>query len=198
MKKILIMILIVSIFVTGCATTNNNNTNNDTNNNTDNINNNDTDKPDTVIDDPVVDTSKSDIAIGVELPDFTLENLEGEEVSLSDFRGKIVLVNFWASWCYWCDVEMPDLNKLSNENDDLVVLAVNVKEDKETARKYIEEKGLDFEVVLDTDGKIATQYMIEGLPNSYFVDEEGIFMGRIPGAMNYDQMIEIVNAIRDM
>src|SRR5690606_32548559 len=71
-----------------------------------------------------------DIAVGKLAPDFTLADLEGKEVSLSDFRGKYVLINFWATWCQYCDLEMPDLDRLYKENEDLVVLAVNVQEEK--------------------------------------------------------------------
>ena len=131
------------------------------------------------------------------MPNFTLTNLEGKEVSLSDYEGKIVLVNFWATWCGFCDMEMPDLQTLDNENEDLVVLAVNVLEDKATVEKYIQEGGYDFEVVLDEDGKIAQDYLVSGFPASYFVNKEGIFLGRVPGMLTYEQMNEILEGIRE-
>ena len=130
-----------------------------------------------------------DIAVGELAPDFTLKNLSGEEVSLSDYKGKIVMINFWATWCKWCDIEMPDMQKLSNENDDLVVLAVDVEE-------YIEKGGYDFEVVLDSDGFVNRTYLVNGLPNSYFVDKDGILLGKVGGAINYAQMNEILENIR--
>lgn len=137
-----------------------------------------------------------DIAIGKLAPDFTLKNLDGEEVSLSDYRGKIVFLNFWATWCPFCDKEMPDLNKLDAENDDLVILAVDVMEDKETVEDYINEGGYDFEVVLDEDGSISQTYLVSGFPTSYFIDPEGILLGGVPGMMTYDQMNQILNDIR--
>lgn len=143
------------------------------------------------------DTTKyPDIAVGELAPDFTLKNLEGEEVSLSDYKGKIVMINFWATWCTWCDVEMPDMQKLSSENDDLVVLAVDVQEDIRDVKKYIEDGGYDFEVVLDSDGFVNRAYLVNGLPNSYFVDKEGILLGKVGGAINYAQMNEILENIR--
>lgn len=138
-----------------------------------------------------------EIAIGKESPNFTLKNLDGKEVSLSDYRGKIVLINFWATWCPWCDKEMPDLQKLDEENDDLVVLAVDVMEKEETVKEYIEKGEYNFEVVLDEDGEIAKTYLVSGLPASYFVDEEGILLGGVPGAMTYEQMISILEGIRE-
>ena len=138
-----------------------------------------------------------EIASGKLAPNFTLKNLDGEEVSLEDYRGKLVLVNFWATWCKYCDMEMPDLQRLDEENEDLVVLAVNVQEDKETVEAYIEKGGYEFEVVLDEEGEIATMYLVYGLPNSYFIDEEGILLGRVPGAMTYDQMVQVLDSIRE-
>jgi thiol-disulfide isomerase/thioredoxin len=123
--------------------------------------------------------------------------LSGEEVSLSDYKGKIVLLNFWATWCTYCDLEMPDLQRLDNENDDLVVLAVDVMEDIDVVEKYINEGGYDFEVVLDTDGEIAKTYLVNGFPNSYFIDEEGLLLGLVPGMMTYEQMNEVMDNIRD-
>lgn len=130
-------------------------------------------------------------------PDFTLMNLNDEEVSLSDYRGKYVLINFWATWCGICNMEMPDLYKFDNDNDDLVVLAVDVMEDKSTVEDYINEGGYDFEVVLDGDGKIAATYLVSGFPTSYFVDPDGVLLKRIPGFMTYDQMNEMFDSIRE-
>lgn len=140
---------------------------------------------------------KVEVAIGKEAPNFTLRNLEGREVFLEDYRGKIVLLNFWATWCVFCDIEMPDLQRLDQENEDLVVLAVDVMEDKETVEAYIREGGYDFEVVLDEDRAIARLYLVGGYPTSYFIDEEGILTKSIPGMMTYDQMNKILNEIRE-
>ena len=144
-----------------------------------------------------IETYEPTIEVGKKMPNFTLTNLEGKEVSLSDYEGKIVLVNFWATWCGFCDMEMPDLQTLDNENEDLVVLAVNVLEDKATVEKYIQEGGYDFEVVLDEDGKIAQDYLVSGFPASYFANKEGIFLGRVPGMLTYEQMNEILEGIRE-
>ncbi|CCQ93216.1 Alkyl hydroperoxide reductase/ Thiol specific antioxidant/ Mal allergen [[Clostridium] ultunense Esp] len=138
-----------------------------------------------------------DISIGEEAPNFTLKNLDGEEVSLTDYRGKTVLINFWATWCKYCDIEMPDLQKLDKENEDLVVLAVDVMEKKSLVEEYIAEGGYDFQVVLDEDGDIAKLYLVSAFPTSYFVDKDGILLGGVPGMMTYAQMSQIVEGIRD-
>ncbi len=143
-----------------------------------------------------VTTKESEFASGKPAPDFTLKNLDGEEVSLSDYRGKIVLVNFWATWCGYCDMEMPDLQKLDDENEDLVVLAVDVMEDKNTVEKYIKDGGYTFDVVLDEDGNISQTYLVSGYPTSYFIDPEGILLGGVPGMMTYEQMNQVLDQIR--
>ncbi|MFA5576624.1 MAG: TlpA disulfide reductase family protein [Tissierellaceae bacterium] len=130
-------------------------------------------------------------------PVFTLKNLDGEEVSLEDYRGKKVLLNFWATWCKFCDQEMPDLQKFDSENDDIVVVAVNSMEKKANAQKYIEDGNYEFDVLLDEDGEISRMYYVSGLPTSYFIDEEGYLLGGVPGAINYDQMMEILEGIRE-
>ncbi|OLS01488.1 TlpA family protein disulfide reductase [Tissierella creatinophila] len=155
------------------------------------------DKPDdTIVEPPEDNTPAQTPELGKALPDFTLKNLDGKDVTLSDVKDKIILVNFWASWCTWCDKEMPDLQKLKEENNDLVVLAVNVEEPKATAQEYIKKGGYDFEVLLDEDGEIAAQYLVSGLPASYFVDKDGKFVGRVPSAITYEQMNEILEDIR--
>lgn len=198
MKKILIMFFLVLTIVAGC--TSNNDLEDDSN------------KQDTIIEpqeevsdedtseglNPIINDDTVDIAIGLEAPDFTLTNLNGDEVSLSDYRGNIVMLNFWATWCHWCDVEMPDLNNLDKENEDVIVLAVNVMEDEKTVNKYLEDGGYEFEVVFDNEGQIAKIYLVNGLPNSYFIDKDGILQYVYPSMMTAEHMSEIVNAIRDL
>lgn len=144
----------------------------------------------------LVEVDENEIAIGNLAPDFTLKNLEGEEVSLSDYRGKIVLINFWATWCKFCDIEMPDLDALDKENDDVVVLAVDVNEEASKVKTYIEKGGYEFEVALDSDGAISRQYLVSAFPTTYAVDKEGILMGGVPGMMTKPQMEQIVESVR--
>ena len=145
----------------------------------------------------VDEVEEVDIAIGKESPDFTLLNLSGEEVSLSDYRGKIVMINFWATWCGFCKKEMPDMQRLSEENDDLVILAVDVMEEKGLVEDYIKEGGYDFEVVLDEKGDVAKDYLVSAFPTSYFVDKEGILLGGVPGMLTWERMNEILGNIRE-
>lgn len=137
---------------------------------------------------------------GKPAPDFTLQKLDGEKASLSDYKGKIVLINFWATWCTYCDEEMPDLEKLYNENkdDDFVVLAVDVGEEEGLVRDYIEEGGYTFPVLLDSNMKVSrNNYYVSAFPTSYFIDKEGNLIGAVPGMMTYPQMTQILEQIRN-
>ena len=154
-------------------------------------------KQDDIVPPAESDDIPSDMPVqGEPLPDFTLKNLKGEDVSLSSIEDKIVLINFWATWCQYCREEMPDLQKLKEENDDLVVLAVNVDETKKQAEDYVNDGGYDFEVLLDEDGKLAAQYLVTGMPSSYFVGTDGKYVGRVPGMITYEQMNQILDNIR--
>jgi len=128
--------------------------------------------------------------------DFTLKDLEGNDVSLSDFEGKIVLLNFWATWCGFCDLEMPDLERLYTVNEDVVVLGVNVGEDLDLVKEYVDEKKISFPIVLDETTDIASDYLVSGLPTSYFIDENGMIYGKFSGMMTYDMMQEFISDMK--
>lgn len=129
--------------------------------------------------------------------DFTLKDLEGNDLSLSDFEGKIVLLNFWATWCKFCDIEMPDLEKLYTENEGILVLGVNVGEDIDLVKEYVDEKNLSFPIVLDETTEIASDYLVSGLPTTYFIDENGMIYGVFPGMMTYDMMTGFVEDMKN-
>lgn len=120
--------------------------------------------------------------------DFHLEDMDGDFVSLSDYRGKKVFLNFWASWCPPCRVEMPHLQAFDEENDDVVVLGVNVtssESNEENITDFIQEFGLTFQNVYGTD-EIVDLYQIESLPTSFFIDSEGVIKEAIVGPVTED------------
>lgn len=129
---------------------------------------------------------------------FKLKDLDGNEVNLSDFKGKQVLLNFWATWCQWCDKEMPDLQKFhENYGDEIVVIGVNSMEDSDTVKEYVENGGYTFLVVMDTDGSVSgTEYYVTGLPTTVYVDRDGTLIGGVSGAISYDDMVEIYEDIK--
>lgn len=114
--------------------------------------------------------------IGQAATDFTVTTLDGQTMRLSDFRGRPVVLNFWASWCGPCREEMPLLSKTYQELKDsgLVMLAVNMQESEATARRYAEQNKLPFAVALDERGEVSGQYRVRSLPTTYFIDSEGV------------------------
>ena len=109
-------------------------------------------------------------------PDFALRDLDGKEVSLSDYRGRPVIVNFWASWCIPCREEFP-LLKGARERygaDGLEVLGVVFEDDPEAARAYMAKAGASWPGLVDPDGEVAAAYYVNGPPLSFFVDPEGV------------------------
>ncbi|MCM3745296.1 redoxin domain-containing protein [Sporosarcina luteola] len=131
-------------------------------------------------------------------PDFELQTLEGETIRLSDYRGQRVFINFWATWCPPCRAEMPDIQKIS-EDGDVVVLAVNLaytERNQNDAARFVDELDLTFSIPLEEDGKLAEQYRVFAYPTSYLIDSEGRVQFVAMGAMNYDMMRRELNKLR--
>ena len=114
--------------------------------------------------------------IGKTAPDFTLKGLDGQEVSLSDFRGEPVLLNFWASWCGPCRLEMPFLQEIYEKwsGKGLVLLAVNLQENQGTVEDFIDDAGYTFPVLLAPGNKVPLSYNIRGIPATFFIDADGV------------------------
>ena len=113
-------------------------------------------------------------------PDFTLATPDGKKLSLKDFRGKVVLLNFWASWCVPCREEMPAMEKLYQEykNKNFVVLAVAVKDRKQDAIDFVKDLKLSYPVALDPDAQVGTLYGAWGLPATYLIGPKGEGLAR--------------------
>jgi peroxiredoxin len=130
-------------------------------------------------------------AVGTAAEDFRLVDLEGKQQSLSQYRGKVVLVNFWATWCKPCTTEMPAMqatyDKLREKG--FVVLAINELEDEAKVRDHIKQYGHTFPVLLDRDNKVANQFGVFGLPVSVFIDEKGVVQEYIKGGLLTEQLI---------
>ena len=122
--------------------------------------------------------------IGKLAPDFELSNLDGQVVSLSDFRGKPVLLNFWATWCGPCRFEMPFIQKMYEElsGEGLVILAVNLQENPARVKKFVENLGFTFPVLLATNQEVSLAYNIRYIPTTFFVDKNGIIQDIKMGA----------------
>ena len=124
----------------------------------------------------------------VQAPDFTLEDLSGKRLSLKDFRGKIVFLNFWATWCVPCREEMPMMERLYREFRDqgLQVVGVNFRESRKSVGKFFGELGLTFDSLVDSDGNVSNEYGAWSLPLSYFISRKGEFIGKAVGDRKWD------------
>lgn len=126
-------------------------------------------------------------------PDFTLKTPEGQNMSLSDFRGKTVILNFWATWCGPCKLEMPFFQAVYEQRsaDGLVVIAVDVMEDASTVGQFVSNMKLTFPVLLDIKSEVAQQFCLpQALPATLFIDKEGIVRAGKVGAFLNQQQIE--------
>ncbi|MCM1989918.1 TlpA family protein disulfide reductase [Oceanirhabdus seepicola] len=138
------------------------------------------------------DTSKEKVEYNQDI-NFTLQDLNGNEVSISDFQGKKVFINFWATWCPNCKVEMPHMQTIWEEfGEEVVVVAVDIGESKETVKKYIDKAGYKFKVLLDEKNDIAGKFGITAVPTSILLDENGNLIYGVRGAMTYESMVKFV------
>ena len=122
--------------------------------------------------------------------DFTLETVDGTEVSLSDYRGDVVLVNFWATWCPPCRAEIPDFEAAYRERqgDGFVVLGINVEESREAVAPFAQAMGMSYPVLLDRGGQVMKMYRAPGLPISLFIDRDGVIRVRHVGFLTGEQL----------
>ncbi|UCG93964.1 MAG: TlpA family protein disulfide reductase [Candidatus Aerophobus sp.] len=123
----------------------------------------------------------------VKAKDFTLEDLKGSAVSLRDFEGKVIFLNFWATWCPPCRIEMPAMEKLWQKfkDEDFVILAVDLREAREKVSSFIKENGYTFPVLLDSGGEVANTYGITAIPTTYLLDPRGRIVGKALGARDW-------------
>lgn len=140
------------------------------------------------------------VASGRTAPDLTVSDLEGRPVALSEFRGRVMLLNVWATWCPPCVWEMPAMERLYRELGDegLEVVAVSVdvaspaaigsgRGSGDAVHSFVQERGLTFTVLLDPDRRIERLYQVRGLPTSYLVDRDGVIRRTVLGPAEWDQ-----------
>ena len=117
-----------------------------------------------------------------------LKDLTGRPLSLSDFRGKIVFLNFWTTWCYACRIEMPDMEKLHQKfkNKDFAMVSINIQESVSQVKQFFEDFKLTFTALMDSDGEVGAYFMITAIPTTFILDKEGIIIGKIMGPREWD------------
>jgi len=130
------------------------------------------------------------ISEGKRAPDFSLESLDGDKVSLSDHRGDVVLINFWATWCAPCRAEIPAIEAVhqARQKDGFVVLGVNYQEAREVVEPFARRLAMTYPVLLDERGRVMDTYRAIGLPMSILVDREGIIRVRHTGVLTEEQL----------
>lgn len=164
---------------------------------------------------PENEAAKSDASEGdktdedmVPAPDFTLTDQYGETHSLSDYRGKIIFLNFWATWCPPCREEMPYIEKLyrkysEDPESDVAILGVaspgsGREKDIDGVKSFLKDKGYTFPTVMDQNADLLRSYYITAFPTTFIIDDEGNVLGYIPGAMTEDIMEDVIRQAREI
>nr|WP_256502643.1 TlpA disulfide reductase family protein [Desulfuromonas sp. KJ2020] len=143
------------------------------------------------------------VVVGSIAPDFTLKNLKGEPVSLAQFRGKVVFLNFWASWCPPCREEMPSMERLNEVfgSSDFVMLAVNVEDDgPRSVPEWLKENPYTFPILFDPQGQEKMRYGVTAIPETFLIDKKGVVVDRFLGAYDWSSVYtlkEILSLINE-
>lgn len=147
------------------------------------------------------DFINQDLEIGVNIgqlaPDFMTNTLAGQQIKLSDYAGKQVMLNFWATWCPPCQAEMPDMERLYQEQE-IEILAVNITSTEaslENVSQCVNENKLTFKIPIDLDANISDLYFIQSIPTTFMIDSSGKIAHKIIGAMDYNMMIELFHSM---
>ena len=136
--------------------------------------------------------------IGALAPSFSLvDAISGETVQLNDFRGKAVLINFWTTWCTYCKEEMREIQKSYDIHKDqgFVVLAIDVKEGRTKVREFGQALDLNYNLLLDSNGAVASSYLAYTFPTTYFIGRDGVIVNIIVGAMDSEEIDWYVQSI---
>jgi len=127
--------------------------------------------------DPVTAHNPAFPKAGFTTPDFELDNLDGQAIKLSELRGASVIVNFWATWCQPCRIEMPAIQKARNsyQNNELIILAVNMtdQDNLDQVHEFVNRYNLTFDILLDENGEAASAYRVSALPSTFFIRADG-------------------------
>lgn len=151
---------------------------------------------------PQEDSQQSQSAQSSKLmaPDFNLKDINGKTVKLSDYKGKKVILNFWAVWCKYCLMEMPDFNELNKElvkDNNAVILAVDVQETEEKVKEYLTSNNISLNVLMDTDGAVSRTYGVSGYPTTFFINKDGSLYTYIPQKTDKNTVLKILEEMEN-
>lgn len=133
--------------------------------------------------------------IGRVAPDFSLKSTEGSTLNLKSVIGgnKVTILNFWATWCPPCRAEIPEFVEFSqkHQSEKVALVAVNLQEDSKTVREFANKAGMNFPILLDSDGKVGQTYQIYAIPTTFFIDGSGVIREKVEGALSLSQLESI-------
>ena len=144
----------------------------------------------------LVDAGNAAAEAGVPAPDFALALADGRHLRLSDLRGRPVVINFWATWCGPCRIEMPELLRAAAVDPELALLAVNLQEERAAVEPFAEALGMATPVVLDREGDVADRFGVRGLPTTVFIDRDGSIHTTYAGVLTPAALAERLAEIR--
>jgi len=135
----------------------------------------------------------------IEAVDFTVEALRGQSERLSDYRGKVIFLNFWATWCGPCRAEIGEIDLLHETlmGEDFMIMALSIQEDKKRVSKFMQSFEVDFPVYLDSDGAVANKYGVTGIPTTYIIAPDGKIVGRAIGPREWGsrESVELMRSL---
>ncbi|HHJ18585.1 MAG TPA: TlpA family protein disulfide reductase [Gammaproteobacteria bacterium] len=147
----------------------------------------------------IAEQSLTKLTPAVTAPGFTLADMDGKKHKLSDYRGRPVIINFWATWCPPCRAELPSMNKAWTKIKDqgIDMLAVNVGEDEDTIFAFMSDYPIDFTILLDESGDMITHWPVKGLPTTFVINPEGKLVYRAIGGREWDDDT-LLNLVRNL
>ena len=145
----------------------------------------------------VIENSNDENLTDIEKYSFTLKDNKGNDVTLSEYKGKTVVLNFFATWCTYCKMELPSLEEINSTRDDIVIFLVATPDignegSKEYIESFMEENGYSMTVLYDETGEVVSKYNVSGLPTSFFFKPDGSVLGYVPGYVEESSLISIL------